>query len=103
LQPTAWGWKLEDILTAVHTDCPTAPDTLLNMISCGCKADGRAVSCGCVKIGVHCSVLWKSARVRLVTMKHQPDPDGEIEQLTPVSPETDDGDDDQWASLKLID
>ena len=33
----------------------------VNMISCGCKADGCGVSCGCkktgVQIGVHCSTL----------------------------------------------
>ena len=57
LQPTAWGWKLEDILTPVDTDRPIAPETLLDMISCGCRADGCGMSCGCRKMGVHCSVL----------------------------------------------
>ncbi|KAK3894759.1 hypothetical protein Pcinc_001483 [Petrolisthes cinctipes] len=57
LQPTDWGWKLEDILTPVDTDRPIAPDTLLNMISCGCKADGCGLSCGCRKMGVHCSAV----------------------------------------------
>ena len=46
-----------DILTPVETDSLIAPDTLLNMISCGCRADGFGVSCGCRKMGVHCSAL----------------------------------------------
>ena len=57
LQPTAWGWKLEDISTPVGTDRPIAPDTLLNMIYCGCRTDGCGVSCGCSKMGLHYSVL----------------------------------------------
>lgn len=57
LQPTAWGWRLEDILTPVETDQPIAPDRLLNMISCGCRANGCGVSCGCRKMGVNCSAL----------------------------------------------
>lgn len=57
LQPTAWGWKLNEILTPIETDRPIAPDTLLNMISCGCRADGCGVSCGCRKMGVPCSAL----------------------------------------------
>ena len=57
LQPTDWGWKLEDTLTLIDSDRPIAPETLLNMISCGCKLDGCGVSCGCRKTGVHCSTL----------------------------------------------
>ena len=57
LQPTDWRWKLEDILTPIDSDPPIAPETLLNMISCGCKADGCGVSCGCRKTGVHSSTL----------------------------------------------
>ena len=57
LQSTDWGWKLEDILNPIDSDRPIAPETLLNMISCGCKADGCGVSCGCMKTGVHCSTL----------------------------------------------
>ena len=57
LQSTDWRWKLEDILTPIDSDPPIAPETFLNMISCGCKADGCGVSCGCRKTGVHSSTL----------------------------------------------
>ena len=57
LQPTDWGWKLEDILTPIDSDRPLAPEILLNMISCECKAVGCGVLCGCRKTGVHCSAL----------------------------------------------
>ena len=45
--------------TRGHTypDRPLDPEILLNMISCGCKADGCGVLCGCRKTGVHCSTL----------------------------------------------
>ena len=32
------------------------PDTLMNMISCGCKT-GCGTSCGCRKIGMKCSPM----------------------------------------------
>ena len=41
LDPTDWGWRAQEgISTPVETDSPIAPDTLLNMVSCGCKPDG---------------------------------------------------------------
>ena len=52
LNPTDWGWKLEDILIPEETEKPIAPDCLLNMISCGCKEDGCGALCGCRRIGV---------------------------------------------------
>ena len=53
LQPTESGWKLENnMLSPVERENPTAPDTLLNIISCGCKADGCGATCGCRKMGV---------------------------------------------------
>ena len=58
LQPTDWGWELKDILTPINFDRPIAPETLLNMISCGCKADSCGVLCACMKTGVHCSTLF---------------------------------------------
>ena len=55
--PTEWGWALtDDILVPVGTDQPVAPECLLNMVSCGCKAGcGRA--CSCRKLGLHCSQM----------------------------------------------
>ena len=55
--PTSWGWKFKDILTLICTDCPIAPDKLLNMISCGCKPGGCSILCSCRNIGVYCSIL----------------------------------------------
>ena len=58
MEPTEWGWRLENNnLTPIETDRPIAPDTLLNMVSCCCKADGCGVSCGCKRHGVYCSNL----------------------------------------------
>ena len=86
LPPTAWGWKLEDILTPVATDCPIAPDTLLNMISCGCRADGCGMSCGCRKMGVHCSALCIKCGGKTCNnaaqMPYLLDDEGEIEDST---------------------
>lgn len=95
LQPTDWGWKLEDILTPVETDRPIAPDTLLNMVSCGCRADGCGVSCGCRKMGVHCSALCTKCSGQTCTnaapMPSLLDHEGETEE--PVSAESDEDDD----------
>ena len=58
MEPTEWGWRLENNnLTPIETDRPIAPETLLNMVLCCCKADGCGVSCGCSRHGVHCSNL----------------------------------------------
>jgi len=87
-------------------DFPIAPDALLNMISLGCKADGCGVSCGCRKIGVHCSVLCTKCNGQ--TCKNAApvpsllDTEGETEELTPVSPGTDEHDD-QRSPWKLTD
>ena len=98
LQPTAWRWKLENILTPVDTDCLIAPGTLLKMISCGCRADGCGVSCGSRKMGVYCSALCTKCTGQTCNnatpMPCLLDAEEEIEESTPVSPETDDEDDD---------
>lgn len=53
LPPTEWGWRFQDgTLTPVETDIAVAPDTLLNMVACGCKPDGcRSMTCSCKKLG----------------------------------------------------
>ena len=96
LQPTAWGWKLDDILAPVETDRPIAPDTLLNLISCGCRADGCGVSCGCRKMGVHCSALCTKCSGQscnnAAPMPSLLNNEGETEE--PDSVESDDNEDD---------
>ena len=57
LDPLAWGWKMEGTLTPVENERPVAPDRLLNLISCSCKANGCTATCGCKKLGVYCSTL----------------------------------------------
>ena len=87
--------SLEDILTPVDIDYPIAQDTLLNMISCGCGADG----CGSVMWlqddwGVLLCPVYKSALIKLATMPCLLDAEEETEESTPVSQATDDEDDD---------
>lgn len=98
LQPTDWGWKMEDILTPVETDRPIAPDSLLNMISCGCRADGCGVSCGCRKMGIHCSAMCTKCSGQTCNnaapMASLLDDEGETEESTPVSAKSDDEEDD---------
>ena len=51
LSPTEWGWRLCDgILEPVETNMAVAPDSLLNLVSCGCKPDGcSSMICSCKK------------------------------------------------------
>jgi len=104
LQPTEWGWKLENnTLSPVETEHPIAPDTLLNMISCGCKADGCGATCGCRKMGVHCSTFCTKCSGQTC---HNATPaqsvldedEEEIEEQVPVSSESDDDDGDNVSS-----
>ena len=59
LSPTEWGWRLYDgALEPVETEKPVAPDSLLNMVSCGCKPDGcGSMVCGCKKLGLVCNSM----------------------------------------------
>ena len=42
----------------VETERPIAPDTLLNMVSCGCKPDGcNTMTCSCKTLGFHCTTM----------------------------------------------
>ena len=55
--PEGWGWKKSNsILFPVGSHKPPAPDSLLNLISCGCKA-GCGKACSCWKTRIKCSVL----------------------------------------------
>ncbi|XP_041371618.1 homeobox protein abdominal-A homolog [Gigantopelta aegis] len=69
LPPTKWGWRSQDdTLTPVETDLAVAPDTLLNMVSCGCKDDGcGSMSCGCKKLEVH----FEQKRTRQTYTRYQ--------------------------------
>jgi len=94
LLPTEWGWRLQDgMLTPVETDRLIAPDTLLNMISCGCKADGCGGSCGCRKLGVFCSSLCSKCSGQTCNNAVSTVFDVDEEQPEVTSLETDDEDD----------
>ncbi|KAG1680909.1 hypothetical protein GQR58_012092 [Nymphon striatum] len=42
----------------VETNRPVAPDSLLNMVSCGCKPDGCSnMTCSCNKLGLFCTSM----------------------------------------------
>ena len=53
LPPTEWGWQLRSVtLVPVQTDRAVVPETLLHMISYGCKTDGCSTpTCSCKKLG----------------------------------------------------
>src|SRR6218665_2017702 len=59
LPPTDWGWRSQEgTLEPLETDIAIAPDTLLNMVSCGCKADGCSyMTCSCKKLGLFCTSM----------------------------------------------
>ena len=57
INPLDCGWAADgDALKPVYTDVEVAPPRLLKMISCGCKT-GCTRGCGCVKLGIYCSVM----------------------------------------------
>ncbi|KAG1684469.1 hypothetical protein GQR58_009431 [Nymphon striatum] len=59
LPPTEWGCRSHDgTLAPVKTDMPVAPESLLNMVSCGCKPDGCSnMTCSCNKLGLFCTSM----------------------------------------------
>jgi hypothetical protein len=62
--PLDWGWMQKNgILYPIMTEKAVAPDSLLELISCGCKA-GCTKSCGCRKLNVHCSTMCKECHGR---------------------------------------
>ena len=60
LQPTEWGWELDDnMLIPVLTDRPEAPQSVLRMVSCGCKT-GCGKRCKCRQAGLACTPMCSS-------------------------------------------
>ena len=57
LQATDWGWEyIDDMLSPVYTDRQAASNSVLNMVSCGCKT-GCGKRCSCRKADLDCSVM----------------------------------------------
>ena len=56
LAPEVWGWAVKrNRLLAIHTDNPPAPDRLLSVVKCNCKAYCKTSHCTCCKHGLTCS------------------------------------------------
>jgi hypothetical protein len=59
LKAEEWGWKMEgDILKPIQTDKEVAPENLLKIIRCKCKAESKnqcgSNLCACRKNGLKC-------------------------------------------------
>lgn len=62
IRPEDWGWHtVGDSLNPVTTLLPPAPDNLLNLISCKCRA-GCQQRCECRRSGLECSAMCGQCR-----------------------------------------
>jgi len=60
ISATEWGWELIDgVLSPISTDRAAAPDRVLKIVSCGCKATCRK-TCKCRKAGLFCTAMCSS-------------------------------------------
>ena len=60
LKPIEWGWEMQGgMLSPVLTDKPVAPETVLLIISCGCKTT-CGNRCKCRKAVLYCTPLCSS-------------------------------------------
>ena len=60
---TNYGWKLKNsVLLPVGTEQQPAPENILKMIRCGCKAGCKTVLCGCRKLGLECSGVCQNCK-----------------------------------------
>lgn len=58
INPIDWGWKISKReLMPVKSLDPLVPDFLLKKITCSCKTGCARLTCGCKKLGLHCSNL----------------------------------------------
>lgn len=56
MKPEDWGWRLsEGICLPVMTDKKPAPDSILELIRCNCRADCQTFRCVCKKNGQFCT------------------------------------------------
>lgn len=63
LRPEDWGWEVvSGMFMPVKTSLPPAPESLLNIIRCKCKANCDSKRCTCRKHGVLCSVACGACR-----------------------------------------
>lgn len=60
ISATDWGWEVIDgVLFPIATDRAAAPDRVLKIVSCGCKASCRK-KCKCRKAGLFCTAMCSS-------------------------------------------
>ena len=58
LPPTEWGWKYHNNSPiSITTDLLDAPQKLMKVISCNCKAGCTSTLCGCRQAGMPCSAM----------------------------------------------
>jgi len=93
LDPTEWGWRLEDIrLAPIMTNFPAAPDDILNVIRCKCKAGCKMQSnCSCRANNLKCVTACKYCQGEECTNTEPTDPstssDGETDTASEVNDE----------------
>ena len=60
---TEWGWKIEkNVLVPIKMTLQPAPDNILNIIKCNCKANCDSKRCTCRKSGLECSMACGECR-----------------------------------------
>ena len=63
LDPTSWVWeKKHGALLPILSDMPVAPEDLLNVIHCSCKAGCATSLCTCRKHGLVCATSCTDCR-----------------------------------------
>ena len=55
---TEWGWRIEDnMMYAVHSKKPPAPEEIINLVSFNCKVACKNKTCCCVKMALNCTEM----------------------------------------------
>ena len=61
--PTEWGWQeCPEGFVPLQTTLPPAPEQLLQVIRCNCKADWSTLRCSCKKHNIECTPACGSCR-----------------------------------------
>lgn len=75
--PLEWGWDIQDgQLSPIKTDLPPAPDKLLFVIRCNCKAGCNTLRCSCKKHNIECSAFCGDCKG--LTCSNSPTPDLDV-------------------------
>ena len=63
LNPEDWGWLQENnVFYPIVTDQSPAPDSLLQLIKCGCKGNCATRACTCVSNGMKCAIACENCK-----------------------------------------